>query len=118
MFSDLGERKKNYYRRMVEYPTDRAKKEFVKEVSKGYNLTSEEDKLINLHKFKMDIKHLTNKKGSFRDYYASAKTYIITKLNPEIVGKSLVEKFGTATKVEEIKYRDNNISVFEKGGVK
>ena len=118
MFSNLGERKENYYRRMVEYPTDRAKKEFVKEVSKGYNLTSEEDKLINSHKFKMDIKHLTNKKGSFRDYYASTKTYIITKLNPEIVGKSLIEKFGTATKVEEIKYRDNNISVFEKGGVK
>ena len=116
MFSDLGERKENYYRDMVEYPTDISRKNFVKKVSKGYKVTNEEDKLKNIHKFKMKERDRIDKRGSFRDYYSSIKTYIISVNDERKKGGLPLKKFGAANRAKEIIYWDKNISVFEKGG--
>ncbi len=116
MFKDLGEKEKNYYRDMVEYPTDISRKNFVKEVSKGYKVTSEEDRLKNLRKFKMKERDRIDKIGSFRDYYSSIKTYIISIYDERKKGGLPLKKFGAAIKAKEIIYWDKNISVFEKGG--
>ena len=116
MFSDLGERKKNYYRDMVEYPTDISRKIFVKEVSKGYKLTNEEDRLINLHKFKMEERNSLYGNGHFRTFYSNVKTYILSVYDKDKKGGILIKKYGTPTKAKEIIYWNKNTSVFEKGG--
>ena len=116
MFSDLGERKKNYYRDMVEYPTDISRKIFVKEVSKGYKLTNEEDRLINLHKFKMKERNSLYGNGHFRTFYSNVKTYILSVYDKDKKGGILIKKYGTPTKAKEIIYWNKNTSVFEKGG--
>ena len=112
MFSDLGERKKNYYRKMVEYPTEKSKNEFVSKITKGYKLTSEEDKLINIHNFKMKKRDDLHNEGNFRDYYSNIKTYILSIYDKEKKGGTLIKKFGTPIKAEEIIYWNKNISIF------
>ena len=112
MFSDLGERKKGFYRFLVEYPTNKSKNKFVKKVAKSYNITSEKDKLFNLHKFKMKEREELYKQGNFGDYYTFIKTSLISKKNL----KGYIKIFGKATKAKEIIYWDNNIFVFKKGG--
>ena len=112
MFSDLGERKKNYYRKMVEYPTEKSKNEFVSKITKGYKLTSEEDKLINIHNFKMKKRDDLHNEGNFRDYYSNIKTYILSIYDKEKKGGTLIKKFGAPIKAEEIIYWNKNISVF------
>ena len=111
MFSDLGEKKENFYRDMVEYPTDMSRKLFVKEVSKGYKETKEEEKLINLHRFKMKKREKLYEQGNFRDYYTFMKTY----LSPKGSSRGYTDIFGTAENSKKIIYWYNNLSVFEKG---
>ena len=112
MFSDLGERKKNYYRKMVEYPTEKSKNEFVSKITKGYKLTKEENKLINVQKFKMKERGDLYGKGNFRDYYSQMKTYILSIYDEERKGGLIIKDFGAARKSEEIIYWNNNISIF------
>ena len=112
MFSDLGERKKGFFSLLVDYPTDKSKNKFIKELTKGYKLTNEEDKLLNLYKFKMKERQEVYKSGNFGDYYAFIKTY----LNPKGSLRGYTDIFGTAENSKKIKYWYNNLSVFEKGG--
>ncbi len=112
MFSDLGERKENFYEYMVEYPTNKSRKNFVKEVSKGYKVTSEEEKSKNLHKFKMKERGELDEIGNFRDYYSNIKTYILSIYDEERKGGLIIKDFGAARKSEEIIYWNNNISIF------
>ena len=112
MFSDLGERKKGFFSLLVDYPTDESKNKFIKELTKGYKLTNEEDKLLNLYKFKMKERQEVYKSGNFGDYYAFIKTY----LNPKGSPRGYTDIFGTAENSKKIKYWYNNLSVFEKGG--
>ena len=112
MFSDLGERKKNYYRKMVEYPTEKSKNEFVSKITKGYKLTKEENKLINVQKFKMKERGDLYGKGNFRDYYSNIKTYILSINDERRKDGTLIKKYGTPIKAEEIIYWNKNISVF------
>ena len=95
---------------MVEYPTEKSKNEFVSKITKGYKLTSEEDKLINIHNFKMKKREKFSKEGNFRDYYSNIKTSIISKENP----RGYVETFGTARNKKEIIYWENDIPIFRK----
>ena len=112
MFSDLGERKKGFFSLLVDYPTDKSKNKFMNEVIKGYSATNEEDKLLNLHKFKMKEREKLYKQGNFRDYYTSIKTYILSINDEEKKGGILIKDFGAATKAKEIIYWNNNISIF------
>ena len=112
MFSDLGERKKGFFSLLVDYPTDKSKNKFMNEVIKGYSATNEEDKLLNLHKFKMKEREKLYKQGNFRDYYTSVKTYILSINDEEKKGGILIKDFGAATKAKEIIYWNNNISIF------
>ncbi len=112
MFKDLGEKKKDFYGDKIKYPTNFSRKIFVKEIIKGYKETKEEEKLINLHRFKMKERDKFIKEGNFRDYYSNTKTSIISKENP----RGYVEIFGTAINKKEIIYWENDISVFKKGG--
>ena len=116
MFSDLGEKEKNFYEYMVEYPTDKSRKNFVKEVSKGYKIMNEEEKLKNLHKFKMKERGELDEIGNFRDYYSNIKTYILSIYDEERKGGLIIKDFGAARKAKEIIYWNKKISVFDKGG--
>ena len=112
MFSDLGERKKGFFSLLVDYPTDKSKNKFMNEVIKGYSATNEEDKLLNLHKFKMKEREKLYKQGNFRDYYTSVKTYILSINDERRKDGTLIKKYGTPIKAEEIIYWNKNISVF------
>ena len=112
MFSDLGERKEDFYGDKIKYPTSFSRKIFIKEIIKGYKETKEEEKLINLHRFKMKKRDKFSKEGNFRDYYSNIKTSIISKENP----RGYVETFGTARNKNEIIYWENDISILKKGG--
>ena len=111
MFSDLGERKTNFYDRKIEYPTDISRKIFVKEVSKGYKETKDEEKLINLHGFKMKDRNDIEKRGDFQTYYSYKKTCIISSEVPGVGSKRLIKKFGIVKDKREIKYENSKINI-------
>ena len=111
MFSDLGERKTNFYDRKIEYPTDISRKIFVKEVSKGYKETKDEEKLINLHGFKMKDRNDIEKRGDFQTYYSYKKTCIISSEVPGVGSKRLIKEFGIVKDKKEIKYENSKINI-------